>query len=171
MKNLSMIAAVGNNLELGKDNGLIWPIKEDLKYFKEHTMGKPMLMGYKTFYSLRGGKPLPGRLHIVLTRNNSRLLQETDQIKIVSSKAEALEFIEKYKDEVMVIGGASVYSLMYEYAEKMYLTRINATCDEADAFFPKFDEEDWNIEQDGVEQQTEESNKKITYKHLVLTRK
>ena len=168
MKNLSMIAAIGDNLELGKDNELIWPIKEDLKYFKEHTMGKPMLMGYKTFYSLRGGKPLPGRQHIVLTHNNSRLLQETDQIKIVRSKAEALEFIEKYKDEVMVIGGASVYSLMLEYAEKMYLTRINATCDEADAFFPEFAEEDWCIEQDGEEHTTDEN---VTYKHLVYTRK
>ena len=167
MKNISMIAAIGENLELGKDNGLIWPIKEDLKYFKEHTMGKPMLMGYKTFYSLRGGKPLPGRQHIVLTHNNSRLLQETDQIKIVNSLEEALEFIEKYKDEVMVIGGASVYSLMLEYAEKMYLTRIDAVCNDADAYFPKFNEEEWNIEQDGEEQCAEE----ITYKHLVYTKK
>lgn len=171
MKNISMIAAIGDNLELGKDNGLIWPIKEDLKYFKEHTMGKPMLMGYKTFYSLRGGKPLPGRQHIVLTHNNSRLLQETDQIKIVRTLNEALEFIEKYKDEVMVIGGASVYSLMLDYAEKMYLTRINATCNEADAFFPEFNEEEWNIEQDGEEQQTEESNGKVKYKHLIYTKK
>jgi len=171
MKNISMIAAIGDNLELGKDNGLIWPIKEDLKYFKEHTMGKPMLMGYKTFYSLRGGKPLPGRQHIVLTHNNSRLLQETDQIKIVRTLNEALEFIEKYKDEVMVIGGASVYSLMLDYAEKMYLTRINATCNEADAFFPEFNEEEWNIEQDGEEQQTEELNGKVKYKHLIYTKK
>ena len=177
MKNLSIIAAVGDNLELGKDNQLIWPIKEDLGYFKEHTMikgeeeGKPMLMGYKTFYSLRGRKPLPRRKHIVLTHNNNRLLQETDQIKIVRSLDEALEFIEKYKDEVMVIGGASVYSLMLEYAEKMYLTRINATQEDADAFFPEFDEEEWSIEQDGEEHYTEETGEPLTYKHLIYTRK
>ena len=80
MKNVTMIAAVGKNLELGKDNKLLWHLPEDLKFFKEQTMGKPMAMGYKTFYSLRGGKPLPGRTHIVLT---SRNLEENSQIKIL----------------------------------------------------------------------------------------
>ncbi len=83
--NVSMIAALGKNNELGKDNDLIWRFKEDLKFFKEYTMGKQMIMGYNTFYSLRGGKPLPGRKHIVLTRNHENDIEKNEQIYIVHS--------------------------------------------------------------------------------------
>ena len=110
MKNITMIAAIGKNNELGKNNDLIWKFKEDMQFFKEQTMGKPMAMGYKTFYSLRGGKPLPGRKHIVLT---SRNLEENPQITIVRSLEELLKYIEEYKEEVMIIGGASIYRKVY----------------------------------------------------------
>ena len=70
MKNVTMIAAIGKNNELGKNNDLIWRFKEDMDFFKEQTLGKPMAMGYKTFYSLRQGKPLPDRKHIILTSMN-----------------------------------------------------------------------------------------------------
>lgn len=163
MKNITMIAAIGKNNELGKDNDLIWRFKEDMNFFKEQTMGKPMAMGYKTFYSLRGGKPLPGRDHIILT---SRNIEENPQIKIVRSLDELLKYIEEYGSEVMIIGGASVYNSMLEYSDKLILTRIEAEDKEADVYFPQFNEEDWLEE----ELCSHEEND-IKYKHLVYTRK
>ena len=163
MENITMIAAIGKNNELGKNNNLIWRFKEDMQFFKEQTMGKPMAMGYKTFYSLRNGKPLPGRKHIVLT---SRDIEENEQIKIVRSIDELLNYIEEYKDEVMIIGGASVYKAMLEYANKLVLTEIDAEDKEADAYFPIFNKEEWDSE---VLSENEENN--IKYKHLVYKRK
>ena len=163
MKNITMIAAIGKNNELGKNGDLIWRFKEDMQFFKEQTMSKPMAMGYNTFYSLRGGKPLPGRQHIVLT---SKKLEENPQITIVRSVDELLKYIEEYKDEVMVIGGAKVYSTMLEYADKLVLTEVDAEDKEADVYFPKFNKEEWNSE---VLSSHEENN--IKYKHLVYTRK
>lgn len=163
MKNVTMIAAIGKNNELGKNNDLIWRFKEDLKFFKEQTMGKPMAMGYKTFYSLRGGKPLPGRTHIVLT---SRKLEENSQIKIVRSLEELINYIKEYGNEVMIIGGASIYKEMIDFADKLVLTEIDAEDKEADAYFPKFNKDEWNSE----ELSSHEENN-IKYKHLVYTRK
>lgn len=163
MKNVTMIAAIGKNNELGKNNDLIWRFKEDLNFFKEQTMGKPMAMGYKTFYSLRGGKPLPGRKHIVLT---SRNLEENDQIKIVRSLEELINYIKEYGNEIMIIGGASIYKAMIDYADKLVLTEIDAEDKEADAYFPEFNKDEWNSE----ELSSHEENN-IKYKHLVYTRK
>ena len=163
MNNITMIAAIGKNNELGKNNDLIWKFKEDMQFFKEQTMGKPMAMGYKTFYSLRGGKPLPGRKHIILT---SRNIEENPQIKIVRSLEELINYIEEYKEEVMIIGGASIYKAMLEYADKLLLTEIDAEDKEADAFFPEFNKEEWNNE---ILSEHEENN--IKYKHLVYKRK
>ena len=163
MKNVTMIAAIGKNNELGKNNDLIWRFKEDLNFFKEQTMGKPMAMGYKTFYSLRGGKPLPGRKHIVLT---SRNLEENPQIKIVRSLEELIDYIKEFGNEVMIIGGASIYKSMIDYADKLVLTEIDAEDKEADAYFPKFNKDEWNSE----ELSSHEENN-IKYKHLVYTRK
>lgn len=145
MDNVSIIAAIGKNNELGKDNNLIWRFKEDLKSFKEYTMGKPMVMGYNTFYSLRGGKPLPGRKHIVLTSNHENEIEKNEQIVIVHNMEELLEYIENYKDEMMVIGGASLYTKMLKYAKKMILTEIDAEA-YADVFFPEFNKDEWNQE-------------------------
>ncbi len=163
MKNVTMIAAIGKNNELGKNNDLIWRFSNDLKFFKEQTMGKPMVMGYNTFYSLRGGKPLPGRKHIVLT---SRALDTNHQIEVVRSFDDLLDYIDKYKDEVMIIGGASIYNKMLEYANKLILTKIDASDYNADVYFPHIDENDWNIEE--LESFCEEG---IDYKHLVYKKK
>ena len=163
MKNVTMIAAIGKNNELGKNGDLIWKFKEDLNFFKEQTMGKPMVMGYNTFYSLRGGKPLPGRQHIVLT---SRDIEPNPQITIIRSVDELLKYIEEYNDEVMIIGGAKFYSTMMEYADKLILTEIDAEDREADVYFPTFNKEEWNIIDLG---EYDENN--IKYKHCIYTKK
>ena len=116
MKNITMIAAVGKNLELGKDNDLIWHFKEDMKFFKENTINKPIVMGMKTLESLP--HLLPKRTHIVLTRQNKKL---DNGIIIVHSVDELLDYIKRYDDEVMIIGGASVYKEMLEYSDKLIL--------------------------------------------------
>ncbi|MDY5875106.1 MAG: dihydrofolate reductase [Bacilli bacterium] len=160
MKNITMIAAVGKNLELGKDNDLIWHFKEDMKFFKENTINKPIVMGMKTLESLP--HLLPKRTHIVLTRQNKKL---DNGIIIVHSVDELLDYIKRYDDEVMIIGGASVYKEMLEYSDKLILTEIDATHD-ADVYFPSFNKEEWDSKVVGEQ---EENN--IKYKHLVYTRK
>lgn len=162
MKNITMIAAVGKNLELGKNNDLIWHFKEDMKFFKENTMGKPIVMGMNTLNSLP--KLLPGRTHIVLTTKNNISLDE--QIVVVHTIDELLNYIKKYGKEVMIIGGASVYKQMLEYSDKLILTEIDAEEKDADVYFPKFNKENWNSEEVG----THEENG-IKFKHLVYTRK
>jgi len=157
--NMTIIAAVGKNLELGKDNNLIWHFKEDLAFFKKETMGKPIVMGMKTYDSLPG--LLPGRTHIVLTHRNIEL---DKSVIIVHSIEELLDKIKEYQ-EVMIIGGASIYKELIDYSNKMILTEINAESD-ADAYFPEFNKEDWNREEIG---DFEENN--ISYKRLIYTRK
>ena len=157
--NMTMIAAVGKNLELGKDNKLIWHFKEDMSFFKNETMGKPIIMGMKTYDSLPG--LLPGRQHIVLTRRNIEL---DPIVLVVHSIDELLERIKEYP-EVYVIGGASVYKELIDYSNKMILTEIDAES-EADAYFPEFNKEDWESKTIG---EYEENN--ISYKRLVYTRK
>jgi dihydrofolate reductase len=167
MKNVSMIAAVGKNLEIGKDNQLLWPIKEDLQFFKEQTMGKPIVMGMGTFESM-GKRILPGRQSVILTRKNRDL---DEKIIVVHSKEELLKFIEDYKDEVMIIGGATVYDQMMEYAEKLILTEIDATREDADAYFPTFNKDEWDSEVLSSHEIVKCNEYTLKYKHLVYKRK
>jgi len=160
MKNITMIAAVGKNLELGRNNDLIWRFKEDMKFFKEQTMGKPMVMGYNTFKSLP--KVLPGRKHIVLCFEKIDLGSE---VEVVTSMDELLDKIIEYP-EVMIIGGASIYKQMIEYSDKLILTEVDAEAKDADVYFPTFNKEEWNNK---LLSECEENN--IKFKHLVYTRK
>ncbi len=160
MKNISIIAAIGKNLELGKNNQLIWKFKEDMQFFKKYTINKPIVMGYNTFISLP--KLLPNRLHIVLT---SKKIELGEQVIVVNSIDELLEKIINYP-EVMVIGGASIYKQMLEYSDKMYLTEIDAEAKDADVYFPKFNKKEWDSKL--LSEQVEDN---IKFKHLVYTRK
>ena len=160
MMNITMIAAIGKNNELGKDNKLIWHLKEDLKFFKEQTINKPIVMGIKTFESLPG--MLPKRKHIVLTSKNIKLDEE---ITICHSIEEVLELAKDY-EELMIIGGASIYKQFLEYSNKLILTEISAEESEADAYFPEFNHDEWNQE---VLSSHEENN--IKYQHVIYIRK
>ena len=162
MKNVTMIASVGKNLEIGKDNKLLWPIKEDLKFFKEQTMNKPIVMGMNTFESMNR-RQLPGRQSVILTKKDITL---DKGIIVLHSKEELLEYIDRYKDEVMIIGGATIYKEMLKYAEKLVLTEVDRTCNDADSYFPSFNKDEWNRV---VLNELEENN--IKYKHLIYTKK
>ena len=161
MKNITMIAAVGKNLELGKNNDLIWHLKEDMKFFKEQTMGKPIIMGRKTFESLP--KLLPGRKHIILTKQDLDLPEE---VLIFHDKEDLLEYIKDYKEEVMIIGGASIYKEFLKDSNKLILTEIDAEDSTAEAYFPEFNKEEWN-----KELLKEIDDEEIKYKHIVYIRK
>ena len=158
--NITLIAAIGKNRELGRDNDLIWSIPEDLKFFRDNTVGKHIVMGMNTLNSLP--RLLPNRKHIVLTRRDIEL---DSSIKIVHSIEELLQYIESLNEEVMVIGGAQIYSQMIEYANKMLLTEINDE-EVADVYFPEFSLENWDrllI--------SEHQYENIEYSHVVYTRK
>ena len=155
---ISMISSVGKNRELGKNNDLIWHFKEDMRFFKETTMGHTVIMGYNTYKSLPGD--LPGR-HIIVV--------SFDQIDGVETVNGIEPIIEKYKDsleEVFICGGASIYKQFLPYADKLYLTEIDAEDNEADTFFPEFDKEEWN------KTLLEENNQKnIDFKMYLYERK
>ena len=129
----TIIAAIGKNLELGKNGDLIWHLPNDLKFFKEKTTGHKIFMGRKTFLSLP--KKLPNREHFVLTTSNTNIDCE---INIVNDLE---KFVDENKDtteEIFVIGGAQVYKLMLPYVTKMFLTEIEDVSLDADVYFPKF---------------------------------
>lgn len=133
---VSMIAAVGRNLELGKNNDLIWHFKEDMKFFKDTTMGHTVVMGRKTFESLP--KALPGRKNIVISSNAEYQAQGAT---VVTSVDEALRIADN--EEIFVIGGGKIYSEFLLYADNLYLTEIDAECPDADTYFPQFNKADY----------------------------
>ncbi|SJZ67093.1 dihydrofolate reductase [Eubacterium coprostanoligenes] len=135
---ISMIAAVGKNLELGKDNDLIWHFKEDMKFFKETTMGHPVIMGRKTFESLP--KALPGRKNIVISANPE---YKADGAEVVTSVEEAIKLAETENTDAFVIGGGRIYNEFLPYADNLYLTEINAESPDADTYFPDFNKSDY----------------------------
>ncbi|WP_299939614.1 dihydrofolate reductase [uncultured Microbulbifer sp.] len=136
---VALIAAVARNGAIGKDNGLPWRLSGDLRFFKQITMGKPVVMGRKTFESI--GRPLPGRNNIVITRNAS---WQANGVEVVASLQAGLSRARKWAlkagaAEVMVIGGAQIYRLALPLAARLYITEVDAEVD-ADAFFPKLDD-------------------------------
>ena len=135
---ISMIAAVGKNLELGKNNDLIWHFKEDMKFFKETTMGHPVIMGRKTFESLP--KALPGRKNIVISANPE---YKADGVEVVTSVEDAIKLAETENTDAFVIGGGRIYAELLPYADNLYLTEINAECPDADTYFPDFNKSDY----------------------------
>lgn len=136
---ISIIAAIGKNRELGKDNKLLWHIPEDFKRFKELTSGHVVIMGRKTFESLpEKFRPLPNRINFVITRD---INYKVEGVIVCHSIEEAIKNLEsKLKDEVFIIGGASIYEQGIKYADKLYLTLVDKVYPNADTFFPEYGE-------------------------------
>ena len=158
---LSLIAAIGENNELGKDNNLIWHLPGDLKFFKETTMGKTIAMGYNTYLSLP--KRLPGRKYIVFTFKDRKL---DSDIEIFHNKETFLESMKDQEEEIFIIGGASIYKQFINDCESLYLTEVEASCKDADVYFPEFNKDDYTSELI-----RENEDKGIKYKHMVYRRK
>tara|TARA_R110002012_G_scaffold66692_2_gene174334 strand:- start:308 stop:1222 length:915 start_codon:yes stop_codon:yes gene_type:complete len=137
ISNLTIIVAAGEKNEIGKNNDLIWHLKDDLKRFKALTSGHHIIMGRKTFESFP--KPLPNRTHIVITRQKNYIVPEG--VVVVNSLEEAFKFI-KNDNQPFIIGGGEIYKQALPYAEKIELTRVHDTFD-ADTFFPVIDADNW----------------------------
>ena len=157
--NLTIIAAIGKNNELGYNNDLIWKFKEDMNFFKENTINKKIVMGRKTLESLP--KLLDNRTHLVITRkklNDNRILT-------FNNIDSFLEYAEKLDEEIMVIGGASIYKELLPYSNKLLLTEIDDSS-KADTYFPSINEDEWIRK----ELSTHEENN-IKYKHILYKKK
>ena len=139
---LSLIVAAAENGVIGSNNALPWHLPEDLKYFKRTTMGKPIVMGRKTWESI--GKPLPGRTNIVVSRNCE---YQAEGARVVQNLDEALALAEQVglidgSEELLVIGGATLYEQALPRADRLYLTRVHADVD-GDTFLPEIDWSQW----------------------------
>ncbi|MBP9994021.1 MAG: dihydrofolate reductase [bacterium] len=137
---LSIIAAVAKNRAIGKGGDLIWHLSNDLRHFKEITIGGCVLMGYNTYASLPGKKALPKRRNVILS---SRITAAPEGFEVVRSIPDALELL-KEEPEVFVIGGGMIYEQFMPMADKLYLTRIDRTY-EADTFFPFVNYDEWEL--------------------------
>jgi dihydrofolate reductase len=135
---VTLIVAVADNGVIGRDNALPWHLPDDLKRFKRLTMGKPMIMGRKTFESI--GKPLPGRLNIVVTRDTN---YRREGVVVVHGTDQALEAAAG-APEVMVIGGADLFRLFLPHAGRIHLTRVHGTI-EGDVTWPALDIRQWEV--------------------------
>lgn len=146
---ISLIAAIGKNNELGKNNTLLWHMPADMKYFREKTKNHTVIMGRKTFESLKG--PLPNRKNIVITRDKNYLRYGVD---IAHSLEEAINSASlpagqagttlAHNKEIFIIGGAEIYKQVINIADKLYITHIDATDSKADSFFPEIIPIVWN---------------------------
>lgn len=134
---LSLIVAMTKNRVIGLDNQMPWHLPADLAWFKQNTLGKPVIMGRKTFESI--GKPLPKRRNIVLSRTAVAI----DGVEIVTSLEQALALV-KDETEVMIIGGGQLFAEMIVRADRLYLTEIDTVL-EGDTYFPVIDSEEWQV--------------------------
>lgn len=160
MGTISIIAAIADNRAIGKSQQLLWRLPNDMKRFKDLTTGHAVVMGRKTFESLPKGA-LPNRKNVILTS-----LPEAGFVDCfaVESMEEALEICEKEK-EIFIIGGAIVYKQAMELADKMYLTYVHHSFEDADTFFPEIDLTEW----EETEHQEFSADEKHTYPYTFVT--
>jgi dihydrofolate reductase len=149
---ITLIVAVADSGVIGRDNGLPWHLPEDLKRFKRLTMGKPMVMGRRTFESI--GKPLPGRLNIVVTRDTNYRREGVTVVHDVDGALRAAGDA----PEVMVIGGAELFRALLPRAGRIHLTRVHGNI-EGDVMWPALAERDWAV----VERETHAADERHAY--------
>lgn len=135
--NISMIAAMDKNRVIGADNDMPWHLPDDLKFFKANTVNKPVIMGRKTFESI-GSKPLPNRRNLVITRNDA---YEANGAEVFHSAEEALKSC-KSEVEIIIMGGGQLYAQMMPFANKLYVTLVDAEV-EGDTIFPEWLTDEW----------------------------
>ena len=159
---ISIIVAMAHHRVIGLKNQMPWHLPADLKHFKTVTMGKPMIMGRKTFESI--GRPLPGRLNIVITRNTD---WHVDGVVIAHSLTDALAAAGT-ADEVMIIGGGHLYAEALPAATRLYLTPIDLHVREADTWFPEYSPEQWHLVHEDLHQPDDKNP--YSYRFQILER-
>lgn len=159
---IGLIAAMAENQVIGKDNELPWHLSADLKRFKQITMGKPIIMGRKTFESLPGGA-LPGRHNIVISRNHQYHPEGVTVVDSLDAAVDAAGDVE----EAMVIGGADIYFQFLPRADRLYLTQVH-TVVPGDAHFPAYNRREWRLIVE--EHHPADENNPYPYSFLTLQR-
>ncbi|HID50271.1 MAG TPA: type 3 dihydrofolate reductase [Chromatiales bacterium] len=162
-RTISLIAALTDDRVIGIENRLPWKLPNDMKWFRQHTLGKPIIMGRKTFESF-GARPLPDRVNIIVTRDPG---YQAAGCIVVHSIDEALQAAGE-AGEVMIIGGASFYEQMLPRADRLYLTFVHADI-EGDAWFPEFDPADWQ-EVERIDNPADAGNS-LAHSFVILERK
>ncbi len=151
---VSILLAIGKNNELGGNNALLWKLSDDMKLFKQLSMGHSIIMGRKTFESI--GKPLPGRKNIVVTTS----FIDVEGIYTATDLNHAIEMArDSGDDEAFIIGGAQIFNYAVDLADKMYLSFVDGTFENADVFLPEIDYSDWKL----VESKQFEKNDRNEY--------
>lgn len=157
----TLIAAAGENNELGRNNELLWHLPDDFKRFKKITSHHFIIMGRKTFESFPN--PLPTRVHIVITTNKN---YGKEGAVVVHSLEEAIEKAASKKD-IFVIGGGEIFKLALDIADKIELTRVHATFNDADTFFPEFSKDEWKLISEENHEKDEKHKYAFTYETWV----
>jgi dihydrofolate reductase len=134
---LTIVVAVADNGVIGKDNALLWHLPDDLRYFKRVTLGKPVVMGRKTFQAI--GKPLPGRRNLIVSRQSDLLIAGCE---VVGSLEVATKLCAE-AEELMIIGGAEIYAQALPLTQTVHLTRVHTVLS-GDVFFPELSSADWS---------------------------
>ncbi|RUA34145.1 MAG: dihydrofolate reductase [Bacteroidetes bacterium] len=139
---ISMIVAKAKDNAIGKDNDMIWHLPDDLKYFKDKTRNHHILMGRKNFDSLGAQyQPLPKRVNIVITRNKD---WNHDGVKVFHNIEDGIAFAkDNHEEELFIIGGGQIYEQGLKYADRLYITEVEAEFPDAEAYFPEFDQSKW----------------------------
>lgn len=158
---ITLVVAMAENRVIGIDNGLPWRLPADLQHFKRVTMGKPVVMGRKTFESI--GRPLPGRRNVVVSRNADYQAEGCETFTSVASVLECLA----QAPEIMVIGGANLYAQLLPHAHRIHLTLVHASVP-GDAYFPELDHARWRTL--SREDHAADERNNVAYSFLVLER-
>lgn len=168
---ISIIVAIDKNGAIGRKNQLLWHLPADLKYFKEKTFGHSVIMGDRTFESI--GRPLPNRKNIVVSLIKD--YKVPDGVELYGDLKRLLQDLKRAESEngdnqeYFIIGGASVYRFCFDYADKLYITQIEAIAEEPDAFFPKIDPNVWDLCSVSEPQYDKEND--LTFRFLQYIRK
>lgn len=162
---LSLIVAIAKNNVIGVNNSLPWRLPADLQYFKQKTTGHHIIMGRKTFESIGGGRPLPNRVSVIVSRNTT--LQLPEGCLLAHSVEQAIT-LSQSDTETFIIGGSQLYATALPLVQRMYITRVHTEV-AGDAFFPEFAVSDWNL----VSEEYHEADEKNLhpYSFLVFERK
>lgn len=146
---MNIIVNVAKNWAIGKDGGLLFHFSKDMRFFKEHTTGKIIIMGRKTLDSLPGGRPLPNRTNIVLSRNPAF---SREGVTVCNNGIELASLLKDVTEDIYVIGGESLYRELLIFCDTAYVTKVEAAVENADAFMVNLDESpDWTVTEESEE--------------------
>jgi dihydrofolate reductase len=159
---IHIIAAIATNNAIGRDNQLLWHIKDDLQLFKKTTLNHVIIMGRKSYESI--GRPLPKRTNVVITRKRD---YAPEGVMVFNSLNAAFAHFEKSEDAVYVIGGGEIYRQSVDDAHEMHISHVDVSVEDADTFFPKVKWEEWEVIESQSFGASEVNDHGFTYKRYL----